>query len=109
MNHTGTVYLSRTPPLATTAACGVFQLELLVYDRLGNHHVEPWRVTWSGQSAQRFWDEYKCELTPGRALVVSLERARIHSLVCRPPRNEMLANVLSCALVPARSKEAACA
>ncbi len=109
MNHTGTVFLSRTPPQATKAAGDVFQLELLVYDRLGSHHVEPWRVTWSGQNAQCFWEENKSELTPGRALIVSLERARIHSLVCRPPRTEMLANVLSCALVPTPNKEAACA
>lgn len=109
MNHTGTVFLSRTPPQATNAACGVFQLELLVLDRIGKHHVEPWRVTWTGQNAKLFWDENKSELTPGRALVVSLERAHIHSLVCRPPRTEMLATVLHCALVPARSTEAACA
>ena len=109
MRHTGTVFLSRTPPLASHAACGAFQLQLLVYDRIGNHHTEAWRVQWTGQAAQRFWTEYQQALIPGAAMVIELERARTHTLNCRPPRSEVHANVISCAMVPARSKEAVCA
>ena len=109
MRHTGTVFLSRTPPLASHAACGAFQLQLLVYDRIGNHHTEAWRVLWTGQAAQRFWTEYQQALIPGAAMVIELERARLHTLNCRPPRSEVHANIVSCAMVPARSKEPACA
>ena len=109
MRHTGTVFLSRTPPQASIAACGAFQLQMLVYDRIGKHHTEPWRVAWSGHSAQRFWNEHQPALVPGAAMVIELERARTHTLNCRPPRSEVHANVVSCAMVPPRSKEAACA
>ena len=105
MNHTGTVFLSRTAPEPQRAACGAFQLQLLLYDRLSPHRVEPWRVTWTGLAAQRFWDEHRARLTPGAALVVELERAHIHTLNCRPPRSEMHAHVVCAAMVPPRSGE----
>lgn len=105
MNHTGTVFLSRTPPQITHAECGAFQLQMLLYDRIGQHHIEPWRVTWTGHAAQRFWDEYKARLTPGAALVVELDRAKVHTLNCRPPRSEMHAHVICAALVPPRTGE----
>ena len=69
------------------------------------HHTEPWRATWTGVAAQRFWREHHAALLPGAALVVELERARIHTLACRPPRSEMHAFITHCALVPARSRE----
>ena len=105
MRHTGTLYLSKTAPQASMARCGAFQLQMLLYDRLGTHHIEPWRVTWTGRSAQRFWLEHAATLKPGAAVVVELERAQIHTLHCRPPHSELLATVVSCALVPARSRE----
>ncbi|EPD40881.1 hypothetical protein HMPREF9702_03450 [Delftia acidovorans CCUG 15835] len=107
MKHTGTVFLSRTPPQATHAACGAFQLQLLLYDRLGPHRVEPWRVTWTGNAAQRFWNESKARLVPGAALVVELDRAQVHTLHCRPPRSEVHAHMVCAALVPPRSGEEA--
>lgn len=105
MRHTGTLFLSRTPPQASTAACGAFQLQLLIYDRIGPHHTEAWRVTWTGSSAQRFWQEHQQELVPGAAIVMEMERARVHTLNCRPPRSEIHASVIHCAMVPARIKE----
>lgn len=105
MRHTGTLFLSRTPPQASTALCGAFQLQMLLLDRLGLQHTEPWRATWTGVAAQRFWREHHAALLPGAALVVELERARIHTLACRPPRSEVHARVLHCALVPPRSRE----
>ena len=100
MRHTGTLFLSRPPPpQASTALCGAFQLQLQLLDRLGPHHTEPWRATWTGVAAQRFWQTHHA------ALVVELERARIHTLACRPPRSEVHARVIHCALVPARSRE----
>ena len=105
MRHTGTLFLSRTPPQASTARCGAFQLQMLLLDRLGPHHTEPWHVTWAGAAAQRFWLEHRSALLPGAVMVVELERARIHALNCCPPRSEMHAFVTHCALVPARSGE----
>ena len=94
MRHTGTLFLSRTPPQASTALCGAFQLQLLLLDRLGPHHTEPWRATWTGVAAQRFWQTHHAALLPGTALVVELDRARIHTLACRPPRSEVQAHVI---------------
>lgn len=104
MRHTGTLYLSKTAPQASMARCGAFQLQVLLLDRLGPHHTEPWRVTWTGVGALRFWQENASALQAGAALVVELERAQIHTLNCRPPRSEVHARMLHCALVPPRSK-----
>ena len=104
MRHTGTLYLSKTAPQASMAQCGAFQLQVLLLDRLGPHHTEPWRVTWTGVGALRFWQENASALQAGAALVVELERAQIHTLNCRPPRSEVHARMLHCALVPPRSK-----
>lgn len=104
MNHTGTVFLSRTAPHTHRTADGVFLLEMLLYDRISQRHIEPWRVTWAGPGAQRFWDEHKAQLIPGAALVVELDSAKVHTLNCRPSRSEVHANVICAALVPPRSK-----
>lgn len=77
MRHTGTLFLSHTPPQASTALCGAF----------GKHTMQ-----------------HRCPAPP---LVVELERARIHTRACRPPRNEVHARVIHCARVPARSQEPA--
>ena len=89
MRHTGTLFLSRTPPQASTALCGAFQLQLLLLDRLGPHHTEPWRATWTGVAAQRFWQEHHAALLPGAALEVELERnGNVRRLVwLRAPRH----------------------
>jgi len=76
------------------ALCGAFQLQLLLLDRLGPHHTEPWRATWTGVAAQRFWQTHNAALLPGTALVVELDRARIHTLACCPPRSEVQAHVI---------------
>lgn len=79
MRHTGTLFLSRPPPPAA-----------------GQHGA-----------VRRFWQTHHAALLPGTALVVELERARIHTRACRPPRSEVHASVIHCALVPARSQEPA--
>ena len=107
MHHSGTLFLSRTPPNASHAACGAFQLQLLLYDRLGAHQIEPWRATWTGPGAQRFWQECAAQLRPGAALLVEMKNARIHTLNCRPARSEMHAEVINAALAPARHAEVA--
>lgn len=73
MRHTGTLFLSRTPPQASTALCGAFQLQLLLLDRLGPHHS--------------FWQENASTLKAGAALVVELERVQIPTLNCHPLRS----------------------
>lgn len=102
VRHTGTMFLSRTKPDVGAAANGDFQLLLLLFDRIGPHAVEPWRVTWAGPDAKRFWDEHKAQLVPGAALTVSLERARIHTLRSQPPQCEIHARVIEADLAPAR-------
>ena len=73
----GTLYLSKTSPLATRALDGTFALTLLAFDRLGVHQVEPWRITWSGPGAFRFWTTHgHHSLKPGQPIEVQLERIR---------------------------------
>lgn len=76
MRAHGTLYLSKTAPLATVAADGTFALTLLAFDRLGSHQVEPWRITHSGLGARLWWQCYQDEIQPGTPLHVALERIR---------------------------------
>ena len=76
MTAQGLLFLSRTKPLVTKASDGMFALTLLAFDRLGTHAVEPWRVTWSGCKAERFWLIFKDQLKPGQPLTVRCERLR---------------------------------
>lgn len=102
LRHTGMMFLSRTKPEAGTAANGSFQLQLLLFDRLGPGVVEPWRVAWSGPAADDFWRQHQADLQPGAVLQVTLERARIHLMFSNPPRCEIHARVATAELVPAR-------
>ena len=76
MTAQGLLFLSHTKPLVTKASDGMFALTLLAFDRLGTHAVEPWRVTWSGCKAERFWLIFKDQLKPGQPLTVRCEKLR---------------------------------
>ncbi len=77
MQASGVLFLSRSAPLATTAADGNFNLTMLAYDRMGPHKVEGWRVTFAGLAAQAFWQAYKDHLKPGAAIYVELDNIRV--------------------------------
>lgn len=100
MKHTGMLFLSRHRPYAGRAKCGVFQLQLQAFDRIGQHQTEMWQITWSGPAAQRFWEKHEAALKPGCALQVELEKARTHTLYTRPPTACVHARVISMELVP---------
>lgn len=100
MKHTGMLFLSRHRPYAGRAKCGVFQLQLQAFDRIGQHQTELWQITWSGPSAQRFWEKHEAALKPGAALQVELEQARTHTLYTRPPTACVHARVITMELVP---------
>lgn len=95
----GTLFLSKTRPLATTAADGSYALTLLAFDRAGAHQVEPWRITYSGQPARAFLQAHERDLQPGQPLDVELERVRVFST---PRGPEMHASVTRIALLPLR-------
>lgn len=100
LRHTGTMFLSRTKPEASAAANGTFQLQLLLFDRLGPGVVEPWRVAWAGPEAHHFWQQHEADLVPGAVLKVTLERARIHLIFSKPPICEIHARVITVDLAP---------
>lgn len=76
MQAHGTLVLSRTMPLATTAADGTFVLTLHGYDRQGPHQVESWRVIYSGTPAKDFWQHAKGFLVPGTPISIIAHRVR---------------------------------
>ena len=100
MQHTGMLFLSRARPQVGRAKDGVFQIQLMVYDRLGQHQTETWRITYSGAAAQRFWDQHEADLKPGCALQVELEDARTHTIYTRPPVAEIRAKVVCMQYLP---------
>ena len=76
MQAHGTLVLSKTAPLATTAADGTFVLTLHGYDRQGPHQVESWRVIYSGTPAKDFWQQCKSSLVPGAPITLQAHRLR---------------------------------
>ena len=79
MTAHGTLVLSKTAPLATTAADGTFVLTLHAYDRQGPHQVESWRVVYSSTTAKDFWQQCKAHLVPGCPITLQTHRLRATS------------------------------
>lgn len=79
MISTGTLFMSKTAPLATHASDGTFALTLLAFDRIGVHQVEPYRFTYSGPQALDFYQRHSRSLTAGQPLTVSLRGMRTFS------------------------------
>jgi hypothetical protein len=104
MTAQGMVFLSHTKPLATTAADGTFALTLLAFDRMGPHQVEPWRITWSGCKAERFWSIFKGQLKPGQPLNVRCEKLRNFTNGARSGGPEFVVQATSIELAPAPIK-----
>lgn len=97
MQSFGTVFLSKSKPLATTAADGTFVLTLHAYDRQGTHMVESWRVVYSGTPAKDFWQQHKDSLVPGTPIALQAHRMRAQKAVHSP---EFLAYATHIALAP---------
>jgi hypothetical protein len=72
----GVLVLSRTMPLATTAADGTFVLTIHAFDRQGPQKVESWRVVYTGAGAKDFWQQAKMFLVPGTPISISAQRVR---------------------------------
>ena len=79
MTAHGTLVLSKTAPLATTAADSTFVLTLHAYDGQGPHKVESWRVVYSGTPAKDFWQQCKAHLVPGCPITLQTHRLRATS------------------------------
>ncbi len=99
MQHTGTLFLSKTKPETTTHE-GQFALLLLLMDNLGKQGLEPYRVRWAGPEAQAFWNAHQAELTPGAPLHVELSNVRAVAGATRPVMPELRARVVRMRLLP---------
>ena len=82
MNHTGTLFMSKTRPIVAKGADGSFRLELALVDNMGRNPAtgrdekEAYRVRWSGPEAKAFWEAHQGDLTPGTPLHAELARLR---------------------------------
>lgn len=103
MQAHGTLCLSKTKPLATTAADGTFVLTLHGYDRQGAHLVESWRVVYSGTPAKDFWQQHKDRLVPGTPITLQAHRVCAQKAVNSP---EFLAYATHIALAPLARQQA---
>lgn len=104
MQHTGTLFLSKTKPETTTHE-GQFALLLLLMDNLGKQGLEPYRVRWTGPEAEAFWHAHRADLVPGAVLQVELSNVRAVSGATRPPMPELRARVESMKFCPKRSPD----
>lgn len=101
--HSGTYFLSRkTKPQATRAKDGTFALTLLVLDRIGPAlgEVESYLLTWSGPTANAFWDMHSAELVPGAALQITYEKQRLVISTGRHVQAQILGAVKSLQVLP---------
>ena len=73
---TGPLYLAKTAPQAQRAADGTFAIVLLAMDRIADHQVESYRITYSGPWAELFWQAHGRDLTPGQPINVQLQKLR---------------------------------
>jgi len=99
MKATGTLYLGKTKPLAAHTLGGVFSLTLLAFDRMNFHQVEPYRITWTGPSAEAFYQAHRERLTPGQPITASLKNLRTFT-VGKRGGCEIMAEALSLELTP---------
>lgn len=104
MQHTGTLFLSKTKPETTTHE-GQFALVLLLMDNLGKQGLEPYRVRWTGPEAEAFWNTHRADLVPGAVLQVELSNVRAFTGTTYPPMPELRARVVSMKYCPKRSPE----
>lgn len=93
MQHIGNLYLSKQTPVPAESGTGKFFLSMLAYDRLGTHHVTPWRLIWGGIQAQSFWIAHRQHLTPGAVLSVKLKNAMLMDGRGRGQGPEVVAHV----------------
>lgn len=104
MQHTGTLFMSKTRPAADTVNSGVFQLQLFTVDRIGAQQVEPWRLLWTGPEAQLFWETHTdAQLAPGTPLRITAHKARAHQ--GGRVGAEIVAHVISCEIAPQRTAD----
>ena len=113
MQHTGTLFMSKTRPIVAKGADGSFRLELALVDNMGrNPHngrdeKEAYRVRWIGPEAQAFWDAHKADLPAGTPLHAELERLRVHpGPQTFPPLPELRGYVVRLQLAPRRAASA---
>jgi len=95
MIASGTLYLGKQTPQATTAADGQFGLSMLAYDRQGYKHVEPWRLVWVGQAAKDWHAAHASHLKPGTPIEVQATHLRLINGGGRCAGPELLVQVTS--------------
>lgn len=110
MQHTGTLFMSKTRPIVARDADGSFRLELALVDNMGRNPAtgrdekEAYRVHWSGPEAKAFWEAHQGDLTPGAPLHAELARLRAHpGPQAYPPMPELRGRVVRLQLLPRRT------
>lgn len=102
MQHTGTLFMSKTRPLAGPVDSGTFQLQLFVVDRISAQQIEPWRLLWTGPEAQVFWETHTdAQLAPGTPLRITAHKGRAHQ--SGRAGAEFVAHVITCEIAPQRT------
>lgn len=103
MKTTGTLFMSRSHPLAQKNAKGEFMLTLCTVNRIAPKQTEAWRLVWTGPEAEAFYNDHKHGLTPGAVLHVEAQDVRTHTITIG--QSELTATV--CSLVLEQQREAA--
>lgn len=103
---TGRFFLAKSNAVRTDnqGPEGAFRLVLRLFDRQGQHRVEPYEVTWTGPAAAAWWQENR-EIAPGAVLDLTLINPR--SMPAGRGAPETHATVIHCARSRAESAERA--
>jgi hypothetical protein len=95
---TGMFFLARQRPSVDHTSDGEFRLSLRVNDNQGQHRVEPYLVTWTGNAAKNWWQEHQNHLQAGQPLALELHNPRAFPRMHGGP--ETHAAVIRCELAP---------
>jgi hypothetical protein len=91
MKANGILFLSRTKPIVRKTSHGEFMLTLCTVNRIATHQTEAYRLVWTGEQAEAFYNAQKDNLIPGAVLHVDLYDIRTHTIAIG--QNELTAKV----------------
>lgn len=105
MQHTGLLFLGKTRPQVGAASNGTFQLQLLAFDRIAAHQVEPWRLLWTGPAAQHFYETHGAD-GPGAGTALRVHCSNARAYQGGRAGTEIVAHIVACDIAPKRLQSA---
>jgi len=73
MNHEGILFMGKVAARADFTSKGDFRLLVPLLDKDGPRYQSRYLITWTGEEARAFWQQYAAQLNPGAVVKVRLK------------------------------------